>query len=74
MPEQVQSVPMHGTRQFQRQRRPDSRLRSLRTVSTIVIRRGVRTPIRALLSGDTAMIKSFSCSPLIFLVRSEIVA
>jgi hypothetical protein len=54
MLEQVQSAPMHGTRQFQRQRRPDSRLRSLRTVRTIVIRRGVRTPIRALLSGDTA--------------------
>ena len=45
MLEQVQSAPMHGIRQFQRQRRPDSRLRSLRTVRTIVIRRGVRTPI-----------------------------
>jgi 4a-hydroxytetrahydrobiopterin dehydratase len=60
MPEQVQSVPMHGTRQFQRQRRPDSRLRSLRTVSTIVIRRGMRTPIRALLSGDESNTRKLS--------------
>ena len=47
-PEHVQSVPMHGTRQFQRERRRDSRSGRFAPRARLSFGRGVRTPIRSL--------------------------